>query len=382
MYEVKLPQIADKDTESMIVFWYKSEGDEVKKGQILVEVQTEKATTEIEAEEDGILQKILVDRGETAKAGDLLAQIKPLSEVATQKETAPSGLLSEKERNAEPGTFDESSQFVRVSPRLRKLAKELGVKLEEISGTGKDGRITEADIRKKASNEVADYQDIPFAGVRQTIAKKMMNSLQSSAQLTETAWADVTALDDVRKRSQKPFSWNELILFSVILALKQHPALNAHVFDDKIRQYVSVHLGVAVNGKSGLFVPVIRNADALSLTELKDKTAGLIEKARKNRLTADELSGSTFTVTNLGPFGIQFFTPILNQPEAAILGTGKIETDLVLQNGQVKERKRLPLSLTFDHRAVDGAPAATFLQTVIQNLQEPALFFEKSLANE
>ncbi|KIL50643.1 dihydrolipoamide acetyltransferase family protein [Jeotgalibacillus soli] len=373
MYEVKLPQTSENESESVIVFWHKGEGDAVQKGDVLVEVQTEKAVFEVKSETSGILAEILMPRGEVATVGDVLATI-------DMKEEASKNENESKSEESMQESLTEETDFVRVSPRIRRLAKELGVSLKSIKGTGRGGQPTEEEIQKAAAQERDDpYQTVSFTGYRKTVAKRMLASLQSSAQLTETAWADVTLLDEERKRIYEDFTWNDLLLFAVTKALQEHPNINAHVHDEEIHEYKEVHLGVAVDTENGLYVPVIKNADELTIIQLKEKGRLLIEKAKNQKLSPDEQSGASFTVTNLGRFGIQFFTPIINRPEAAILGIGKIETDLVLKGGEVTERKKLPLSLTFDHRAIDGVPAAKFLYTVIDYLQDPTKLVEKVL---
>jgi len=382
MLEVKLPQLSEEeDVESLVVYWNKSEGEPIKKGDVLVEVQTEKAVSEIEAEEDGVLTTILVQRGESAKVGDILAVIATETEL-NKKENTSNPDANTMQQELEPGPLVEgeaNQQFVRVSPRLRKLARELGVDLATVSGTGRNGQPTEEDIRQAAKPLQSDYKKIPITGVRKTIANRMAKSLQSTAQLTITSWANVSLLDEERKRLPAGVSWNDLILFAAVKALVNHPHVNAHVFEEEIHRYERVHLGIAVDTEDGLFVPVIKNAHQLALSELKEQAGRMVDQARQHKLTAEELSGATFTVTNLGGFGVQFFTPILNEPEAAILGLGKIETDAVLVDGKLAERKRLPLSLTFDHRALDGAPAAKFLQEIVSLLEVPAALLEDVL---
>ncbi|WHY93677.1 dihydrolipoamide acetyltransferase family protein [Neobacillus cucumis] len=374
MFEVRLPQTSEDDLESVIVFWHKSEGDTVNEGDVLVEVQTEKAVFEIEAEESGVLYEIRVPRGEVAGVGQVLATIAPSASTPIEK-------IDQQEKVESTEQSSESSQFVKVSPRIRRLARDLGVDLAIVKGTGRNGHITEEDLHQAVKQESRpDFKSVPIVGVRKTIAKRMSESLVSTAQLTETAWADVTLLAEERSYRIDKVSWNDLLLFAVAKSLKQNPNINAHVFEEEIRQYEKVHLGVAVDTEDGLYVPVIKNADELSLLQLRDRVRELVEKVIQHRITPEELSGGTFTVTNLGSFGIQFFTPILNLPEAAILGVGKIETDLTLKNGQITERKRLPLSLTFDHRAIDGAPAAKFIQTLIGYLEEPARLLDEVLA--
>lgn len=381
MFEVKLPQLSEDDLESLIVLWHKSEGDNIKKGDVLVEVQTEKAVSEIEAEEDGVLSKIVVERGEVASVGDVLAVIAPAAEVNKDAASVDTdgGTGLHEPASGSSAEAQQNRQFVRVPPRLRKMARELGVDLASVIGTGRNEQPTEEDIRKAARNAQADFKIIPITGVRKTIANRMSKSLQATAQLTLTAWADVTLLDQERRMLPVGVTWNDLLLFVAAKSLVLHPNVNSQVFYEEIHQYDRVHLGIAVDTKDGLFVPVIRNAHELRLTELKEKAANLAEQARQHKLSAEELSGATFTVSNLGGFGVQFFTPILNEPEAAILGVGKIETDVVLKDGKAIERKRLPLSLTFDHRALDGAPAAKFLQEIVSYLNEPAKLLEDVL---
>lgn len=378
MHEVKLPQTSEDISESVIVFWHKSAGDPVQAGDVLVEVQTEKAVFEIEAEVSGILAEIKVPRGEVASVGDVLATVSPAAEeTASASPEAPEGRGASGSATVEQTS---SAKFIQAPPRLRRLARELGVDLANVKGTGRNGHITEEDVRRDAVSEShPDHQVIPFNGIRKTIANRMADSLSSTAQLTVTAWADVTLLDEERKHAPKKFTWNDLILFTVVKALQKHPNINAHVLDE-IKQYRNVHLGIAVDTEDGLYVPVIKNAEELNLIQLSEQARILAEKAKQRQLASNELSGATFTVTNLGSYGIQFFTPIINRPEAAILGVGKIETDLIFNERQIVERKRLPLSLTFDHRAIDGAPASRFLQTLAKALQEPSRLLEEVLA--
>lgn len=359
--------------ESMVVFWHKSEGDWVDEGDILVEIQTEKAVFEIEVETEGYVKKIIVPRGEVAYVGDVLAIIEPvtLNSDHTQDEALqdPIDNIGENRSNE-----TNQRQFVQTSPRVRRLAKELGVDLSTINGTGPNGRPTEKDIRKANQNEAAvttDHVQVRMSQMRQTIAKRMMESIHQSAQLTETTWADITVLSARRKQHYPEMSWNVLFLYATVLALKKHPILNSTWEDNGVRTLPYIHLGIAVDTEHGLLVPVVKHAEEKSLEALSLVTKQLIEKAKKGQLSGNECQGSTFTVTNLGGYGVQFFTPIINPPEAAILGVGHVEPYLVLNNNEVEERLRLPISLTFDHRVVDGAPAAKFLQTYTKLLSQP-----------
>lgn len=370
MIEVKLPTIDEDHNESSIIFWHKQVGDAIQKGDVLVEVQTKKAVTEIEADSDGIMNEIIVKRGEVASVGDVLCTIDQegngteLKEI-NAKESKTSKQVSEKQGE---------STFVRVSPRLRKVAKELKVALTDVKGTGSGGKITEQDIRNTAEGSESTSSretGTQLTGIRKTIATRMKQSLQDSAQLTETAYADVTELAKVRENSTPTVGWNTWLMYVAIKALKQNKGLNAHVENDWYTQYQEVHLGFATDTEDGLIVPVVKNAHLLHLVDLNKKIAELVTSVRNKKIHSKDLSGSTFTVTNLGSFGVHFFTPIINPPEVAILGLGKIETYVVLKDGIPQERKRLPISLTFDHQVIDGAPAGRFIKSFVELLEHP-----------
>lgn len=362
MAEITLPKFDENYEESSIIFWHKQEGDEVQIGDVLVEVQTEKAVSEIEAESEGILEKIVVKRGEVAKVGDVLGVI-GTGEKASTKEVETT-----KSEAEQPSQQETKQSFVRVAPRLRRLAKELNVKLDEVKGTGPGGNITEDDIRNHATGGSSGEA---LTGIRKTIADKMKFSLQNSAQLTETAYADVTALAKYRENYDVKLSWNSWIVGALIKALQEHPYMNGLFEDDMWSQGDEVHLGIATDTEQGLLVPVIKNAGNLSVKEIDEKIRELAKSAQDRSLEQSSLSGSTFTITNLGGYGIHFFTPIINPPEVAILGVGKVDSYATFENGEVKEKQRLPLSLTFDHQLIDGAPAARFIQTLIGYLEQP-----------
>lgn len=365
MAEIILPRYDEEYDESSIIFWYKQEGDVIQKGDVLVEVQTEKAVSEIEAEEDGILEKIVVKRGEVATVGDVLGII-----VAEGSTSASEEISSSTEAVSSIKESKEQS-FVRVAPRLRRLAKELQVDLTKIKGTGNKESITEKDIRNFAEGESVEGQAQKISGIRKTIATRMKASLENSAQLTETAYADVTKLSQERKKYEQQMSWNSWILFATVRAIKDHLYMNGTFEEDVWKQSEDIHLGVATDTEAGLYVPVIEYADKHSLEELDKEISELVQAVHDKSIDARKLTGSTFTVTNLGGFGIHFFTPIINPPELAILGLGTIEPHLILEDGEVTEKMRLPLSLTFDHQVIDGAPAARFLQILIRYLENP-----------
>lgn len=364
MTEIILPRIDEDYDESSIIFWHKQEGDTVQKGEVLVEVQTEKAVNELEAEADGVLEKIVVKRGEVAKVGDVLGIIAEGKSEETSAKTATTTTAEAEE------TEKQERTFVRVPPRLRKLAKELQVDLTKVAGTGRNDAITEEDIRAFANEDEAEESE-KISGIRKTIAQRMKASLQNSAQLTETAYADVTELAQKRKDAATKMSWNSWILSAVIQAIQKHPYMNGTFANDVWQQSEKIHLGIAIDTEKGLFVPVVQDAGQYSLEQLDEEVKTLVQSVLDKTIAQQKLSGSTFTVTNLGAFGIHFFTPIINPPEVAILGLGEIEKYVAIEEGKVVEKMRLPLSLTFDHQIIDGAPAARFLQTLIDYLSQP-----------
>ncbi|MCL7453288.1 MAG: 2-oxo acid dehydrogenase subunit E2, partial [Anaerolineae bacterium] len=277
---------------------------------------------------------------------------------------------------------DEQSRIV-ASPLARRMAEEEGLDLAEIQGTGPGGRITEEDIlhilEEGEVPAAPPRERIPFVGMRQAIAEQMVDSLQTMAQVAMATTADVTELRSTREAlgvrwGRKP-SYTDLLVRAVVLALKEHPMLGARLEGDEIVLPTEYNVGVAVALEDGLIVPVVRKADELNLLEIGDRVKDLAQRARENNLNVDEVTGGAITITNLGTFGIDAFTPIINPPEVAILGVGRIVQELALVEGQVVARDKMTLSLTVDHRIVDGAPGAQFLQTLVQFLEHPALLF-------
>jgi pyruvate dehydrogenase E2 component (dihydrolipoamide acetyltransferase) len=282
----------------------------------------------------------------------------------------------------------DALQNVRITPAARALAAEHGLDITRIQGSGPGGRIVEDDIQRLVSPPPPEPPapapaaapapkgiGVPFTGLRQMIAENMVTSLQGMAQVTVTSEIDVTELVDLRERLKKEFdlTYTDLIVKAVTVALRKHPRLNATLDGEVIQPLEEINIGVGVALDEGLIVPVIRNADKLSVQEIGAAVRSLAAKARSDSLEIDEISGGTFTITNLGAYGIDAFTPIINPPEMAILGVGRIIEKVVIYRGDIARRSMMVLSLTFDHRLVDGAPAAAFLQTLGDVLSHPYL---------
>lgn len=422
-------EIGDVD-ECVVVTWLKREGSVVAKDEVLLILQAEKISFEIPSPAAGQVTAILAQQGEVVKKGQVLAQLevaelvemppapsepvaaapaRPAGEVraspvakrlarehnvnlALVPGTGEEGRITEKDvlifieaRQAQAAPAPAATKAAPASPVAKRMAREHNVDLALITGTGEGGRITEKDVlafveaqqAKAAPSQeppaLPQAEVIPLSGARGTIARRMHDSLQSMAQLTLHTEADVTELIALREslKAQMPLTYTDLIVRACALALRQHPRLNATLEGETIRLLPQINIGLAVALDDGLIVPVISNTDQQSLADLAQARVRLAEKARAGQLSKEEISGGTFTVTNLGGYEIDAFTPIINPPEAAILGVGRIVEKVVIFQGKIAQRAIITLSLTFDHRLVDGAPAAAFLQTIKKLLEAP-----------
>jgi pyruvate dehydrogenase E2 component (dihydrolipoamide acetyltransferase) len=394
--DFKFPDVGEGITEGEVVKWLVEEGEKVEEDQALVEVETDKAVVEIPSPWSGVVQKIHAKAGDIVKVGQTLVSIgeegkKEYYGVVGELEVAEE---EEEEKVEAPQAKPkvEAKAEVLATPAVRKLAKELGVDLAKIKGTGKGGRITEEDLRRtkeeKPAVKVTKKYDlygyierIPLRGIRRATAKKMEQA-KAIPHVTHMDEADVTKLVEVREKVKKEvehlgvkLTYLPFIIKAVIEALKAHPYLNATMSEDGeeiiLKKYYNI--GIAVDMEDGLIVPVIKGADKKSMTELGREIMKLVELARARKLDLADLQGGSFTITNIGVIGGTHATPIINPPEVAILGTGKIAAKPRIIEGKVEARKILPLSLSFDHRVIDGAEAARFMNEVIMHLEDPEL---------
>lgn len=388
MIEVRLPQLGMGMKEGTILRWYKKAGDAVRESEPLAEVEAEKSVFELIAPQSGVLAKILVGADTTVPTLELLALLTPLgadsanhstNDSATIEKMPPAGRTPDRKvatsTSAPASTTSAqrgSGDIRNVEPRARKLASEAGINLADIAATGAGGRITEADVRSllDAAKSPAEANGIKLRGIRGTIAKRMHESLQSMAQLTLTSTVDVTRMVELRSKLDPAnrFSYVTAIAWVAARALRQHPRLNATLDGNLIKVNARVNVGIATAVPEGLIVPVIVDADTKTIAQIEQEALGLFERVRTNQFSPAEIEGSTFTVSSLGAHGIDAFTPIINPPEAAILGVGRIVDQPVRQNEGVAWRKVMTLSLTIDHRIIDGVPGAEFLQTVAKLL--------------
>ncbi len=386
--EVVMPKFGLTMTEGTIQQWFKSEGDTIKAGEALFEVETEKVLYEVEAPAAGTVAKLLYALEAVVGVGLPVAIIaeagEEVAEVAARYADAAAAPVAAPPEPAPvvastaPPAAEEKRGRVPVTPAARKLAKEHSIDLSGVTGTGPRGRITREDVQKiidsggpaapppaPTATPIA-AEDIPLRGMRKVIAERMHQSLQGSAQLTISTEVDVTQLIDRRQEVRQEFTvtYTDFIVQACAHALRQHPRMNASLEGNVIHVHNDIHVGLAVALDEGLIVPVVRDADKKSLKDIAAEAKTLAEKARASQLKLEEVSGGTFTVSNLGMYGVDAFTPIINAPQSGILGVGRIVEKPVSYRGEVTKRSMMVLSLTFDHRVIDGAPAGAFLQTV------------------
>ncbi len=436
--EIVLPQLGQTMEKATIVRWLKKEGDRVNKGDILLEIETDKATLEVESFASGILLKILAKEGESVpvlevvgyigKPGEQLPEIKRKAKPIVTRETEPSIVPSRISKPAPEEKIERLEIFektalkevppterrLRISPRAKLLAKETAIDLTKIHGTGPDGRIVEQDVidylesrnyarikitptaKKLARKLNLDILDIQGSGAngkifredvlkadrlkprslsrtRKIIANKMMRSISTIPHFFVTISVDMTnpfsLRDRLKKQQHLDFSFNDFILKACADTLREIPILNAVCLGDTYRLNEDINVGIAVEFEEGLIVPVIRDADKKNLIQISKESKKLVEKARSKKLTLDEFTGGTFTVSNMGMLDVENFAAIVNPDEGAVLAVGAIKDMPVARNKRVAIRKMMKMTLSCDHRIIDGATAAEFLRKVKEKLE-------------
>jgi pyruvate dehydrogenase E2 component (dihydrolipoamide acetyltransferase) len=415
--------------EGRLVAWKRKEGDPVRSGETLAEVETDKAVMELVARGDGVLRRIILAEGATVPVGALVAVIGAPDEdisallgsapagaaaTAATPPAAPAGRPSAPSAGPAAATPIRASQpvapaarpaatapgvaqqpaatpggRVRSSPLARRLAAERGLDLRLVQGSGPAGRVIRRDIEAMAPTPVAalpavaaappvegGYSDVPLTTMRKTIARRLAQSLGPVPHFFLTSEIDMERAWEARQHLKSlgdefQVSFNDLIIKAVALALRKHPAVNSAFLDDRIRHYGDVHVGMAVAVEDGLITPVIRFADRKGLAEIAAESKSLAERARARKLTPDEYTGATFSVSNLGMFDIDEFTAVINPPEAGILAVGRIVQKPVVVEGSMAPRRTMRVTMSCDHRVIDGASGAKFLQTVKLMLENP-----------
>ncbi|MBS3969800.1 MAG: 2-oxo acid dehydrogenase subunit E2 [Clostridia bacterium] len=385
---ISMPKFGLTMEEGTLVEWLVKEGDKIEKGDPVAEVSTEKISNIIEAPASGIFKKILIEPGETVP---VLANLGIIAEEGEEIDTVDDTVKPEAAeqspaaQSANEGVQSVQKADVPVSHLAKKLAEREGVDLSQVMGTGPLGAVTKEDIQKYIANRPAkiagvEVKDVekPWTEMRKVISQRMMTSMSSSAQTSMTMEIDVTKLVDQYGELKAKYqgmgtklSYTGIIVKAAALALKEHPILMTSGEEKVLKTPGRINIGLAVDINEGLVVPVIKDAGEKNLAGICSEIQDMSQKARENRLGMEETQGGVFTVSNLGMLGIKHFTPILNHPESALLGVGTLEEKVMIINGGIYIRSVLTVTLTHDHRIVDGAPAARFLNTLKELLSDP-----------
>jgi pyruvate dehydrogenase E2 component (dihydrolipoamide acetyltransferase) len=432
--KVHMEALSPTMEEGQLVQWLKSEGDEISNGDILAEIETDKATMELVARGEGVLRKIFLEAGGTAEVGAVIGVIAGADEDISEVEGVSGGAgapAAEAPAEPEPTATDEGApadeaapadeeaptpreaartteqaakaaapapaaptaegERVKASPLARRLADEMGVDLTRVSGSGPGGRVVKRDVEAARAEaparapaapawtpDEAEYEDVQVSQMRKTIAKRLVTSIGPVPTFYLTVDVDMGRVMEARKsinamleKEGGKVSINDIVLKAVAAALRQHPDCNAQWHDAYIRRFNAVHIGVAVAIEDGLITPVVRNAHLKGIAQIGAEVKELAGRAREKKLMPDEYTGATFSVSNLGMFGIHEFTAIINPPEAGIIAVGGIEETPVAVDGQVVVRPRMRVTMSCDHRVIDGAQGSRFLQTLKGMLEEP-----------
>jgi pyruvate dehydrogenase E2 component (dihydrolipoamide acetyltransferase) len=401
LIEIPMPRLSDQGEEATVIKWLKQPGDPVARGEPLVEIETDKATVVYEAELDGVLEEIVVDEGTTAALGATIARARgtgagstPVPAPAAPAGEAPAAATTappEPEPAAAPagGSNGGKPDRHRATPVARRLAEELGVSLAGLTGTGPGGRIVRADVRDASASPAAPPPPAPpplppargdeveLTPTQRTIAQRMTESRAQIPEFTLEAEVDMEPAaglrEELRALGREPLpSFNDLVVKAVALSLGKHPALNSSWADGRIRRHARVNVGIAVATDDALYVPTVPDADTLPVFELAALSSVLIEKVLAGTITPAELRDGTFTVSNLGMFGVRRFHAVIYPPQAAILAVGEVaRRPVVAGDGSIVARHRMDVALSCDHRVVYGAEAARFLQTLTTLLERP-----------
>ncbi len=375
--QIKVPSLGESVTEATIAKWYKKKGDVVRKNEVLIELETDKVALEVSAEADGILEEVLFKEGDAVTIGAILGSIKEgaVAAAAPKQEAKP-------EVAAKPAAV-EVNKKEELSPAVRKMVVENNLNASEIPGTGKDGRIIKGDVLNvlDSGSMVRGVREerVKMTRLRKRIAERLKESQNTAAMLTTFNEVDMTNIMQLRSKHQEAFTkkhnvklgFMSFFVKAVVAALKEIPAVNAEIDGEDIIYKNHYDISIAVGTEQGLVVPVIRDADRLSFAEIEIEIANLAKKARDGKLTMQDLTGGTFTVTNGGTYGSLLSTPIINPPQSGILGMHKTQDRVMVVDGKMEIRPMMYLALSYDHRLVDGKEAVTFLVRVKENIESP-----------
>ena len=403
---VRMPKLSDTMTDGVVAAWHKNVGDKVKAGDLLAEIETDKATMEFESFQEGVLLHIGVAAGSSAPVDSILAILgkagedisgllsgdapaaTPSAAAAPVAEATPAASPVATTTPVTSSTAAAEDGRIKASPLARNMAKDKGIDLQQVQGSGDGGRIVKKDIENasapaagKATAIAAPvwsgeaFTEVPVSQMRKTIARRLAESKFTAPHFYLTMDIDMGEAVRVRKAMNEAMgtkiSFNDMVIKAVSMALKKHPAVNSSWLGDKIRTNYQVHIGVAVAVPDGLVVPVVRHADLKTLSQISEEVRAYASKAKDKKILPEDMQGNTFSISNLGMFGIEEFTAIINPPDACILAVGAIREEAVVKNGQVIPGHRMKVTLSCDHRVVDGASGSAFLQTLRMMLEQP-----------
>jgi len=371
-----MPRLSLTMKTGTVIQWFKKEGETVEKGESIVEVLSEKVTYEVEAPESGVLRKIIVEEGMEIPVDTMLALIaKPDEDLnAIEIEIKPSLTELSKETIAvdtQPSKPSSAKKRIPASPAAKRIAKEHNVDLGCVAGTGPEGRILERDVEQYLEERVKTpriREEILLTGIRKATAERVATSFHTAPHSFVIMEVDMTEATKIRGEAN--ISYTAILVYCTAKALREFPVANSTLVDGKIRIYEDINVGVAVSTEKGLMVPVIWNADEKSLPKISSELKELVEKAREGNLSKEQLTGGTFTLTNLGMYNVDMFLPIINPPEAAILAAGRIVAKPVAAGGETRIKPTMTLTLGYDHRIIDGAPAAQFLKKAKESIEQ------------
>jgi len=351
--EIIMPKLGETMEEGTLLKWFKKEGDRIEKGEPLFEVTSDKTSFEVEAETEGVLRKILIQPGETPI---------PVTKVI--------GYLADNMEENLPEIKEEKKERVSISPLAKRLAEEKGVDITKIKGSGPAGRIEKSDILKIAGEgNPEEFETKPLAGIRKTIAQRM---LESKTTIPHYYLQAEIGMETIAKlKQEKKFSYTDFILKATATALSEFPLMNAAIVNGEARIYKKINIGLAVASKEGLLVPVIKEVNQKNLGEISQERISLREKAVQNKLSPNDLVEGTFTISNLGTFGVDNFAAIINPPQVGILALGVIKESPVAVEGKVTVKKIMKVTLSADHRLIDGVYGAQFLKRIKELLENP-----------
>ena len=377
--EIKVPQLPESVSEATLLNWHKKQGDFVKREENLIDLETDKVVLELPSADDGVLVEIIGKPGDMVKSGQLIAYM----DISAKKPVEENTILAKATEASAVATVTTTDNAVKVMPAANKVAADNAINLSEVGGSGRGGRILKEDVLAQISGKGSRIEErVPMSRLRKRVAERLLESQQTNAILTTFNEVNMKPIMDLRNKYKEAFEkkhgvklgFMSFFIKAAVHALKQYPVLNASVDGDDIVYHGYFDIGIAVSTPRGLVVPILRNAENLSISEIEQKIADFGKRGKEGKIELEELTGGTFTVTNGGTFGSMMSTPIINPPQSAILGMHATKERAVVENGQIVIRPMMYLALSYDHRIIDGREAVLSLVAIKDALEDPTRF--------